>query len=244
MLLAIAALAFGLAACGGDEEEAASTATAPAQVGGAQPGDGSAAAKDDAKGGVDQGQDPTPTGQTRLDGGRNRPVDLSTDPGSIRGARVTETGVVQTLPPSEAAHRTAQKNTYGSIRAFGSEVEGEEATEITFALVQFLTAKANADWATACSRLYTPLRERFEQIAKGRGCAEAFGALMGQASRAGRAEQARIDVSSIRRGEGNRAFVIYKTPDTLSADMPMYVEDGVWKVAAIEAYVLRPEQVG
>ena len=46
----------------------------------------------------------------------------------------------------------------------------------------------------------------------------------------------------MRRGEENRAFVIYKTPDTLSADMPLYMEDGVWKVAAVEAYVLRPEQ--
>jgi hypothetical protein len=148
---------------------------------------------------------------------------------------------VQTLAPDPGEREVAQENSYSSIKAFGEEAEGEEATNITFALVQYLTAKADGDWATACARLYSVLRQSFER--DGASCTETYGALVGRSAQSTREEQARIDVSSVRRGEGNRAFVIYKTPQTLSADMPMYVEEGIWKVAAIEAYALRPDQL-
>ena len=171
------------------------------------------------------------------------PVDLTVDPGSIRGARVTATGAVQTLPPNEQAQETAQENGYSSINSFGEEAAGEEATEITFALVQYLTARVEGDWATACARLYGVLRDNLES-STGRPCPDAYGELMSRVSKASLEEQARIDVSSVRRGDSDRAFVVYKTPDTLSADMPMYVEDGVWKVGALEAYALTPDQVG
>ncbi|MEX0972273.1 MAG: hypothetical protein WDZ46_03335 [Solirubrobacterales bacterium] len=171
-------------------------------------------------------------------------VDLSVRPKSVKDARVTPTGAVQTLPPSPQAQQTAQKNTYGSIRSFGTEAEGEEATNITFALVQYLDAKASGDWTTACARIYSVLRVNLEDPEQGKSCPATFGELMSRSPQASRAEQAQIDVSSVRRGEGNRAFVIYKTPETLSADMPMYVEDGVWKVGALEAYALTPDRVG
>lgn len=175
-------------------------------------------------------------------------VSLATNPKAIPGAEVTPTGAVQTLPPSEAGQSEAMKNSYASIRTFGSEAEGREATDITFALVQYLNARASGDWATACARLYSLLRDGVEKQAAesgapsptGDGCPAAYGSLMERASRPASAEAAKVDVASVRRGEGNRAFVIYKTPDTVSADMPMYLEDGVWKVGAIEAYVLTP----
>lgn len=171
-----------------------------------------------------------------------KPASLSTDPGSIKGATVTATGAVQTLPPSSAAQAEAMENSYSSIKGFGEESEGSEATDITFALVQYLTAKAAGDWATACARIYTPLRE---SVAKSSGgdCPVSYGELMKRGSKSDDAEAAKIDVASVRRGEGARAFVIYKTPDTLSADMPMYLDGGVWTVGALEAYVLTPEQL-
>jgi hypothetical protein len=231
LLLACAPAALGLAACGGDDEEETTTSAAPAP---AQTADGEGR-------GAGQGNG---SGARASDEGQKGGVDLSVRPRSVEGARVTETGSVQTLPPSEKARQTAQKNTYGSIRSFGGETEGEGATEITFALVQYLDAKARGDWATACARLYSVLREGLEEQSKGGSCAEALGALMRRVPRSSRAEQARIDISSVRRGSGDRAFVIYKTPDTVSVDMPMYVEDGVWKVGALEAYALTPDQVG
>ena len=240
-LILVLVVALGaLAGCGGDGESDGTTAAQTTTATGAG-GDGGAGGAGANAGGA---SDPPPAGQSRPDGGRNRPVDLSTDPARIPGAVVTETGAVQTLPPSAEAQRTAQENAYGSIKSFGSEVSGEEATEITFALVQYLNAKAAGDWATACARLYSVVREGVERQSRSGECAEAFGVLMNRVSRSSRAEQARIDVSSVRRDEGNRAFVIYKTSETLSADMPLYVEDGVWKVAALEAYALRPEQAG
>ncbi|HEX2096107.1 MAG TPA: hypothetical protein VHF50_01925 [Solirubrobacterales bacterium] len=244
-----AAFGLGLSACGGDDDDdAASSAAARSEVaapaepnGGGNSGKGDKGGKTDGRedGADGRGANSPPSGAEGRSGSGS--VDLTTDPGSIRGAIVTSTGTVQTVPPSPEAHDTAQKNSYSSIKAFGEEAEGEEATNITFALVQFLTAKAEADWATACARIYGPLRENLE--GEGRGCPETFGALMSRVPQARLAEQAEIDVSSVRRGDGNRAFVIYKTPDTLSADMPMYVEDGVWKVGAVEAYALTPDQL-
>ncbi|MEX2447898.1 MAG: hypothetical protein WD404_04040 [Solirubrobacterales bacterium] len=240
---AAALLASGLAACGDDDDQAttASDAAARSDGPGAPEGGKGGDGANEGDGGAAQGR--KAGGQGGGDGGATG-VDLRVRPGSVEGARVTATGAVQTLPPSEQSHRTAQKNTYGSIRDFGAEAEGEEATNITFGLVQYLDAKARGDWATACARIYSVLRENLEDTEKGRSCAETFGTLMQRVPKANRVEQARIDVSSVRRGSGNRAFVIYKTPDTLSVDMPMYVEDGVWKVAALEAYALTPDRVG
>jgi hypothetical protein len=253
-LIAVA-LVVGIVACGGSDEDEQDTASTPAvqsdgnrEDDGARSGDRAAGAKEGAEDGEDGSAPPSAgeggdggAGGASDDGGA---VDLSVDPSRIDGAVVTRSGAVQTVEPDPEAQETAQENTYPSIGSFGSEAEGQEATNITFALVQYLDAKASGDWATACARLYSVLRERLEGQAKEGDCPQIFGALMSRTSQSGRAEQATIDVSSVRRGEGNRAFVIYKTPQTLSADMPMYVEDGVWKVGAIEAYVLRPEQVG
>lgn len=234
-------LTLGLFGCGDDGDDNASTPATPrSQVeggGGDEQPAGQAGAGEDGDGSA-------PSGASR--GSAREPVDLTVDPERIDSAIVTPSGAVQSVPPSPEAHRAAQRNTYGSIRSFGEETEGSEATNITFALLQYLTAKAEGDWATACARLYSQIRENLERLDEdGKvSCPEAFGALMGRVSESRRREQAQIDVSSVRRGEGNRAFVIYKTPATLSADMPMYVEGGVWKVGAVEAYVLTPERRG
>jgi|GEM_PF-863960 len=257
-LLALVLVALlALPGCGGGDDD---STTAPEADGGAQSGssaggaaggrpgqdgegDGGGSSQANDRGSADDAG-AAPGGAGAQGGGSAAEVDLSVRPQSIKGARVTQTGAVQTLPPKPQAQETAQKNTYGSIRDFGAEAEGEEATNITFALVQYLTAKAQGDWATACARIYSVLRANLEDPEQGKGCPETFGQLISRSPQASRTEQAQIDVSSVRRGEGNRAFVIYKTPRTLSADMPMYVEDGVWKVGAIEAYALTPDQVG
>ncbi|MEX0973537.1 MAG: hypothetical protein WDZ46_09820 [Solirubrobacterales bacterium] len=242
LVAACALLALGLVACGGgDDEEAASSASGAGAEAGAGEGGTAAGGADGAAGGNGNGSQRGGGGGS---GGSAGKVDLRVRPNSIKSAQVTETGAVQTLPPKPQAQQTAQKNTYGSIRSFGEDTEGEEATNITFALVQYLDAKASGDWATACARIYSVLRENLEDAEKGQTCPETLGRLMSRSPKSSRVEQAKIDVSSVRRGEGNRAFVIYKTPKTLSVDMPMYVEDGVWKVGALEAYALTPDQVG
>jgi len=263
LLLVLLVVALMLPACGGEEDEGSEgrTGTSPAAVeegrGEKEVTGASPARNDDAKEADGRGRrSASGASPGRVGAGGNshrtdRPegptlkVDLKVRPGSIRGARVTSTGAVQTLPPDESARNTAQENSYSSIKQFGEEASGEEATDITFALVQYLTAKVEGDWPTACARLYDPLRERLERGADGaaRSCPEVFGELMSRVPQASLAEQAKIDVSSVRRGGDDRAFVIYKTPDTLSADMPMYLKDGVWKVGALEAYVLTQSQI-
>lgn len=260
ILLVFLSLSFGFSACGGGDDESTSSetsASAPEEQTGTVPAEQGKGEKKDSQssGGEEGGGSYSPEGDQG--GGSSaspkdeEPASLETDPGSIRGARVTSKGAVQTLPPSDEAHVEAMENSYSSIKAFGEESEGSEATDITFALAQFLNAKANGDWATACARLYSPLRDNFTQMAEkskdpaiaAAGCPAAFGALMERGSSATFAEEAKIDVASVRRGEGNRAFVIYKTPRTLSADMPMYLEGDVWTVGAIQAYSLTPEQL-
>jgi len=255
-LIALLLASALLAACGGSDDEgttetaatteAEATTTAPAGEPEDEPGAGQAAeAPASGSGSSDSGAAPA----TRDDGqaaspaakGNGKPASLETNPGSIRGARVTAKGAVQTLPPSQPAQEEAMENSYSSIKTFGKESEGEEATDITFALVQYLNAKASGDWATACARLYSFLRANLEK--EGGGCADTYGSMLSRVAAEARAEAAQIDVASIRRGPDNRAFVIYKTPDVLSADMPMYLDGDVWTVGALEAYVLTPEQL-
>ncbi len=234
-----------LTACGGSDGDGstdaaaptpARTTTTPLEESGEVTGDKRGAMGADRPGGEPATADDEPGSSAP-----GKPAPLTTDPTSIRGARVTTTGAVQTLPPSESSQVEAMENSYSSIKAFGSEAEGPEATDITYALLQYLNAKAEGDWPTACARLYSVLRGNLEK--EGRGCSDTYGTLISRIPAASRAEAATIDVASVRRGENNRAFVIYKTPATLSADMPMYLEGDVWTVGALEAYVLTPEQL-
>jgi hypothetical protein len=245
--LAVVALAFGLVSCGGSDEDPAVT----------DPISGSTSTGGEVTGGY-EGEEPREEGPARSDrkkgagpptagDPRDPEVDLAVRPETIPGGRVTPEGVVQTVPPDPAARRIAEKNGYSSINSFGEEAAGEEATDITFALAQYLSARAEGDWATACARLYSVVREGLEkglEARPGSGCDEIYGTLMSRVPLESRLEQARIDVAAVRRGEDDRAFVVYKTPDMLSADMPMYVEDGVWKVGALEAYGLGPGEAG
>jgi len=252
LLIALVALGGLLASCGGSDDSstdstAASEQTTTQSTPTTANDEGGGGAKD--QGGKGSGSSSDSSGGS----GKNeeKPASLATNPDSISGAIVTSTGAVQTLPPSSASQEKAMENSYSSIKAFGNESTGSEATDITYALVQYLTAKANGDSATACARLYSVLRDNIAKLAEkakdpsiqGGGCPAAYGALMQKTSKSDSKEAAKIDVASVRRGEGNRAFVIYKTPNTLSADMPMYLEAGVWTVGAIEAYVLTPEEL-
>jgi hypothetical protein len=257
-LIALLLAAVLVSACGGSDDEATtastvatdarSTTTTPSRTSAREARDERGIAEDsgstaDDPGSSGEGNTSSMGGGKPSSRGEGKPASLATDPTSIQGARVTAKGAVQTLPPSAAAQQEAMENSYASIKAFGSEAEGSEATDITFALAQYLSAKAGGDWATACARLYSVLRENLEKSSPGNDCAQAYGDLMSRSPAASRAEAARIDVASVRRGEGNRAFVIYKTPATLSADMPMYLEGDLWTVGALEAYILTPQQL-
>lgn len=252
-ILATALAAAVLSACGGGGESGEQTTSAAVgtekAAGAAQaepePGDekaGEAGRQDDGGGAA--------ASRRSTGGGAASRVRLSTDPRSVKGARVTRTGAVQTLPPTPADREEAMANTYASIKAYGEEVEGADATAITFALVQYLSARAGGDAATACARLYSVLRDNLLRLAsrsddpavREGGCPVAFGVLTKGAPATALGDAARIDVASVRR-QGNRAFVIYKTPETISVDMPMYLEDGNWVVGAIEAYALTPQMV-
>jgi hypothetical protein len=137
----------------------------------------------------------------------------------------------------------ALENTYGSIKAFGAEAApGAETTAVTGALQGYLAATAAGDWAAACSLLSSrldPGLRNYAALAKepNPSCAQILGALLGKAPRDVLARQAKIDVAEVRI-DGDRGFVVYATPESISVDMPMYLEGGAWKVGALEAYAL------
>lgn len=258
-LLAVALFALGLGACGGSGEDASTTASTSTQAtmtpsNAARPGSRGGGGGKGATGEAGVGAGPqTAKAESKAPSAtaNQKPASLKTDPASIPKAITTAKGAVQTLAPSAGGQEEAMDNSYTSIKAFGEESSGQEATDITYALVQYLSAKANGDSATACARLNSYLvdsliktgeKSKDPAIAQG-GCPAAYADLMKNTPKAISAEAAEIDVASVRRG-GDRAFVIYKTPGTLSADMPMNLQGGVWVVGALESYVLTPAQLG
>jgi hypothetical protein len=166
---------------------------------------------------------------------------LATDPRRIPGAVVTPTGAVQDQQPSTAAHDRALHNSYASIRAYGEEAGEEEVTEITAALQAYLSARARGEAEIVCALLYSKLQEGLQNLAEpgleSTSCPQIYASLSEHAPREILKEQAEIDVASVRR-DGARAFVIFSSGKSISADMPLYLEDGGWKVGALQAYEL------
>jgi hypothetical protein len=238
-------LCISLVSCGGDD---ASTSTSAAGADAAKtPTGGQAATTPGAKQGDGGGEKGKPAaGQDKSSGKGNgrRAAALPADPRRIPGAIVTPTGVVQTEPPSAPAHTKALDNSYASIKAFGEEPSSAETTEITAALQAYLSARARGEWPTACALLYSRLQEGLPNLAESgeqdAGCPAIIARLTSRAPQQTLQRQAEIDVAGVRR-EGERAFVIFSSADSVSADMPMYFEDGGWKVGALEAYALRSE---
>lgn len=136
---------------------------------------------------------------------------------------------------------SAQLRTKGgdnSVQEFGQEADSSERDEAATALHNFLDARAAEDWESACSFLSRDVRESLEKLAtqagqaKNTSCAGILANLTNRAALpALRSEAARADVGSLRI-EGDRAFILYRTGDTILT-VPMANEDGSWKVASL-----------
>jgi hypothetical protein len=125
-----------------------------------------------------------------------------------------------------------------SVQEFGSEAEGSEFETAAAALHSFLDARAQGDWAAACSYISKSVVESFEQLAArakqggGAGCAAVLEELTNPAAKqAMKEEAARANAGSLRT-EGERAFLIYTGADKTVIAMPITNEGGAWKVAS------------
>lgn len=126
-----------------------------------------------------------------------------------------------------------------SIQEFGTEAEGSEFEKAAAALHDFLDARAQGNWAAACTYLSKSTVESFEQLAarskqgNGKSCADILGQLINPAARQlMKEEAAKADVGSLRT-EGERAFLIYTGAEKTVIAIPMTKEGDVWKVASI-----------
>jgi hypothetical protein len=225
--LAVLLLAAGFAACGGGGDSGASTSEASSgQSPGKSNGEGSA------KGGSQKGAGGGKSGS----GGGN---------GSSGGQSNGSSGGSENFVPKHhhdsggGSQQFRVKGGDNSIQEFGAEAESSELDRAAAALHGFLDARAEGDWAAACSYMSKSIVESFKQLAarakptQDTSCAGILQTLVNPgAKQALKAEAEQADVGSLRI-EGERAFVIYTGIGGTAIAMPMAHEGGAWKVASL-----------
>ncbi len=222
VLAAVALLALGLVACGGDSTSTgASTSTATTTGGSAgRGGDGS---------GGQGSQDSQQSGHGNTSQGNGSGSEANTVPLRVSGGG------------------SAQFRTNGgdnSIQEFGSESDEPELRQGAETVHAFYVARAGEEWASACSYLAASQVKSLEQLAasspqlQGKGCAPILNAVTKPLSPAQQRETTTVDAASLRQ-QGEQAFLLYTGPPgrTVYA-MPLRSEAGSWKLGALSAAAL------
>ena len=120
-----------------------------------------------------------------------------------------------------------------SIQEFGAEASDAERERAAEVLHAYLDARAAQQWATACSYVSSVLAGSLGQLASGSGCAGGLAAVSERVPDSALAAVAIADVGSLR-SNGSRGFILYHGANKTDYAMPMTLEDGSWKVSAIE----------
>jgi hypothetical protein len=233
VLAAAALLAGFLAACGEDGSTTrtdATTSPSAADNGAASRDDGSEAKE---KGGSKAKNDEEPGDEGSKDkgAGGNGTGDSSGDSGPK----------VKAAPLQVSGGGSEQFRTRGgdnSIQDFGEEGDETELEEAAAALHGYMVARADEDWAAACSLLASGMAEQLEQLAasseqlKDKGCPAILAALTAPLPASAKRETTVIDARSLR-FDGERAFLLYGGSSNTDYFIPMAQEDGAWKVAGL-----------
>ncbi|HEX2096368.1 MAG TPA: hypothetical protein VHF50_03255 [Solirubrobacterales bacterium] len=125
-----------------------------------------------------------------------------------------------------------------SVQEFGSEAAEADVEDAAAVLHAFLEARAAGNWAKACKQLAADVLESFQQFTerspqlRGKECPEVLGGLSGPGTKEARREAAIADVGALR-VEGDQGFVLYHGAQDTPYAIPMRLEDGRWKVAAL-----------
>lgn len=124
-----------------------------------------------------------------------------------------------------------------SIQTWGVEAPAALRGRLTALVQEFLDARADADWAKACSFLATEQRAMFEKLIKGKSgnaaCAEGMEALASGVAASAFAHEAGIgEVLSLRVG-GGHAFLIYTRLEGKVYATALSREDGAWKIVSV-----------
>jgi hypothetical protein len=230
LAVAVAAvpLAVGLAACGNGNDSTSTTTAAESQGGETK---GSKQAKDDSTGGSKQGSQNHKTGSGA---GEKKPTGAgeAKEAGKFVPAQHSDSG-------GGSKQFRAPKGFDNSILDYGGETTGSELDAAAAALHNFLDARAEPNWAAACSYMSKSMVESFASLAwrsktlEDAGCATLLETLTNKAALPLlRKEAARADVGSLRT-EGDRGFIIYRGLEGSVMAMPMTNEGGTWKVSSL-----------
>jgi hypothetical protein len=223
-LALLVALAIAVAGCGGGgDSTSTATQTATAQANGgetaAAPGAGKSQSKRD-KGSSAQGS-----------GSQSKKAGES---GHSRGEVSTPLRV-----SGGGSKQFRTKGGDNSIQEFGEESDESELQQAAEAVHAFYVARAEEDWAGACSYLAKSMVQQLEQLAsqspqlKDKGCAPFLHAFTRPLPASVWREVTTVDAGSLR-FEGEQAFLIYYgAPEKTVYAMPLKREDGGWKVAAL-----------
>lgn len=217
-VLAVFAVAVGLAACGGGSSDGSGPSTGAAQAQTAGGSGGSGSKQSEAK-----------SGEGREGGSE----------GSSRKSEATEFTPKQHSDSGGGSQQYVQKGGDNSVQEFGEEAGQKEFDAAAVALHDFLDARAEGNWAAACDQMSKSVVESFEKLAaqakqlKSTSCAGILEKLTNPAAKSAMKQEAeQADVGSLR-VEGDRSFVIYRGPQGAVLAMPMADEGGDWKVASL-----------
>ncbi len=217
-LLAAALAAVGLAACGGGGSSAstpaAGVATTPTVAAPATTPSTSTATTP-----ATTATATTPTATTKPAETAPRPPTTSTSPSSGSG--------------SAAGFRAPSGD--NSIPDYGSEAPPSERERAATALAAFLRARANGEWATACTYLAAATRTQFERLlggakARAGGCARILAELSKGSAAHAETLTLTAGVAALRI-KGTSAFALFHGPKGSKYVMPMRNEGGAWKMS-------------
>ncbi len=126
-----------------------------------------------------------------------------------------------------------------SVQEYGEEADPSDFDAAAAVVHDFLDARAEGNWAAACTYLSKGTIESLEVLAaranpdKAKSCAAILAALISPRAKSSlKVEAEKADVGSLR-VEGERAFVIYTGIEGTTIAMPMANEDGEWKVTSL-----------
>jgi hypothetical protein len=119
---------------------------------------------------------------------------------------------------------------------FGSEATGSDAEQVEAALLGYLGAQANGEWAAACSYLTEALRRAYAHFAHvagaHRGCPGFMAPFTRRLPPAERASLADVEVRSVRLKDRD-GYVIYVDGSGTTISKPVEREGGEWKLSSV-----------
>jgi hypothetical protein len=118
-----------------------------------------------------------------------------------------------------------------SIQTYGLEASGAERERVSALVRSYLDARVAGDWAAVCALLAAKARAEQSRFGGGASCAKAMRSFAAEASPGVLAEEAEIEVLSLRQGT-RYAFLIYRRPDGIFA-IPLTREGGGWRLVLV-----------